>query len=160
MNHVKRDTSTVTGIPVFRQVGRLIKNLKWKNCISQSVFKETGSANDPPCKDCNVWFTTVLSDQVWKSCFCSFNWFFFHLRVLCESNYFCLLEAIVKFSELNRRKTTVSFTFFMRLRFQGYCCKSGIAIFAWRIYWNYAYTVPLICLDPFLNLCWALKLLL
>ena len=31
------------------------------------------------------------------------------------------------------RKTPISSTFFIRLRFQGYRCKSGIAIFALRI---------------------------
>ena len=25
-------------------------------------------------------------------------------------------------------------------RFQGYCCESGIALFAWRVTWNYAYS--------------------
>ena len=29
-------------------------------------------------------------------------------------------------------------------RFQGYCCESGIALFAWRVTLNCACTVPLI----------------
>ena len=38
------------------------------------------------------------------------------------------------------RKTTISSTTFTRLRFQGYRSESDIAIFAWRVTWNYAYS--------------------
>ena len=34
-------------------------------------------------------------------------------------------------------------TFLIRLRFQKYCCKSGIVISAWRDAWNYDYRVLL-----------------
>ena len=45
-----------------------------------------------------------------------------------------------KINTFQVRKTTVSSTFFTRLRFQGYRNKSGVAIFAWRVTLNYAYS--------------------
>ena len=55
---------------------------------------------------------------------------FFHLRFLCKRNLRipCLLKA------------TEKLFFLIRLRFQGYRCKSGIAIFAWTVTWVYAYS--------------------
>ena len=65
---------------------------------------------------------------------------FFSAKVTCEflankkqrRNY-------NKFKHFSR-KTTVFSTFLIRLSFQGYLCKSGIAIFALRFTWNYAYS--------------------
>ena len=56
---------------------------------------------------------------------------------------FCLYEAMEKLSELNTfwvKKTTVFFTFLIRLKFQGYRCKSNIDIFVLSVTWNYAYS--------------------
>ena len=39
-----------------------------------------------------------------------------------------------------QKESTVYFTILINLRFQGYRCKSGIAIFKWRVTWNYAYS--------------------
>ena len=58
----------------------------------------------------------------------------------CRISY--LHEVIEKLTEINTfktEKTTVSSTFLIRFRFQGYLCKSGIDIFTWRVTWNYAY---------------------
>jgi len=50
----------------------------------------------------------------------------------------CLVVFLVGFSAkmtcafLVNIKTTVYATLLIRLRFQGYCCKSGIVVFAWR----------------------------
>ena len=41
------------------------------------------------------------------------------------------------------RKTPASSTFLIRFRLQEYPCKSTITICAWRVTWNYSYTVPL-----------------
>ena len=62
---------------------------------------------------------------------------YFHLRILFDRD---LKEAMEKFSEIDNfrvSKTTVSFPFLIRLRFQGYCCKSGIAKFAGSVTRNY-----------------------
>ena len=61
-------------------------------------------SSDPPCKDGNARFTTVLlkalSDQVWirYACFCVIKLFYFHLRFLCIS---CLFETTEKFTEID-----------------------------------------------------------
>ena len=61
--------------------------------------------------------------------------------------YWCIsivfLEAVEKLIEIYTfriRKTTLSFTFLIRFRFQGYHWKSNIAIFVWRVTWNYTYS--------------------
>ena len=75
---------------------------------------------------------TAFSEQVWiiYQCCVSLKCFFFHLRFLCKRNLRipCLLKA------------TEKLFFLIRLRFQGYRCKSGIAIFAWTVTWVYAYS--------------------
>ena len=35
----------------------------------------------------------------------------------------------------------ISNLYLIRQSFQGFRCKSGIAIFAWRVTWNYAYSL-------------------
>ena len=68
--------------------------------------------------------------------------------------YWCIsivfLEAVEKLIEIYTfriRKTTLSFTFLIRFRFQGYHWKSNIAIFVWRVTWNYTYS-PFFSSDP------------
>ena len=51
------------------------------------------------------------------------------------------MEKFTKVNTFLVRKTTVSSIFFIRLKFQGYRCKLEIAIFAWRIILNYAYSL-------------------
>ena len=46
---------------------------------------------------------------------------------------------IIIIKHFSSQESTVSSTFFIR-RFQGYRCKSGITIWAWRVTWNYAYS--------------------
>ena len=69
-----------------------------------------------------------MSDQGWIKYpwFCFFKLFFAKLT----SNW----------SNGESRKASVSSAILIRLRIQWYCCKSGMAIFAWRITWNYAYS--------------------
>ena len=49
-------------------------------------------------------------------------------------------EEIHEIKHFSSQNTTLSLTFFIRLRFQGYRYESGIAIFARRVTWNYAYS--------------------
>ena len=64
---------------------------------------------------------------------------YFDLQFLSESDLriHCLKEGIERQTEINNfrdKKTTLSYTFFIRIRGQGYPCKSGSAvIFAWRV---------------------------
>ena len=44
--------------------------------------------------------------------------------------------------KLEPRKTPISSTLLIRLRFQEYYCESGMNIFTWKVTWNYA-AVPL-----------------
>ena len=64
--------------------------------------------------------------------FCFLKLLVFHMRFLCKSDVrnSCLRKAIEELSELN--------TFRVRLRFQGYHCKSGSATFAKRVPWRFA----------------------
>ena len=71
--------------------------------------------------------------------------------------FVCLLKEIEKSSELKTfrvRKTIVSSKFFIRLRFQGYHCKSGIVIFAWQETQHYAYSAY----SPFKSANYRIKL--
>ena len=56
----------------------------------------------------------------------------------------------------------ISNSYLIRQNLQGYRCKSGIAIFEWRVTWNYAYSVssPLQLWKylesyDFLSICWT-----
>ena len=84
---------------------------------------------DPPWNDDNACFTTVplktLSDQVWIM-----NPGFCFMKLL----FYTLIKT------LWTRKTTLSSTFLIRWRYQGYRCKTSIVIVAWRVTWNYAYS--------------------
>ena len=46
-----------------------------------------------------------------------------------------------RIKHFSSQEIDISCTFLMRLRLQGYRCKSGIAIFAWRVTRNYAYSI-------------------
>ena len=46
-----------------------------------------------------------------------------------------------KNKQLKETKTCISNSYLIRQSFQGYRCKSGIDIFAWRVIWNYAYSL-------------------
>ena len=53
-----------------------------------------------------------------------------------------------------------NFWIFIRLRFQGYRCKSGIVIFAFRVTWNYAYSPYKLCSHHVTFRPWPVTLLL
>ena len=67
----------------------------------------------------------------------------------CKS-HFCFETANEnkQFKETKRSKSNSNL---IRQRFQGYCCKSGIVIFARRVAWNYAYRLKML-------LCMKLKI--
>ena len=109
--------------------------------LSVSVIK-----SDPTGKTGIAWFTTVplnsLSDQVHilYQCFCFLQLFIFIcgfsakvvlLRFLLIRNH----EESHRYDTFRVRKKIVSFTFFIRVRFQR--CKSEIDIFAWKVTYNY-----------------------
>jgi len=56
---------------------------------------------------------------------------------ICGSLEHCLLQRqLRKFTEINTfsvSKMTIASTFLIRLRFQWYSCKSGIASFHWKL---------------------------
>ena len=79
------------------------------------------------CKDGSARFTTVSLKA---------------MSDLIRYRFFCFLKLFIFICGYFRvRTTTVASTFFIRLRFQGYRCESGIAIFAWRVTYNYAYSL-------------------
>ena len=97
-------------------------------CSSWSKLKGTVSviSSDPQCKDDNARFTTVplkpFTDQKWQ---------FLHCGLYYKQ------EMQVTISQRNRKwslmqfkatKTLISNSYLISLK--GYCCKSGIAIFA------------------------------
>ena len=53
------------------------------------------------------------------------------------------MEKLAEINSFRVRKTTVSSTFLIRLRFQVYRCKSGIVILAYRGKLEITLTVPL-----------------
>ena len=98
-------------------------------------------SSNPPWKDVNARFTMVplrsLSDQVWIR-YQSDN---FHLRFYLRKWH---AHFFLKRSKWENTRTKPFFEsekrryiphFFIRLRYR---CKSGIAIFPWRVIWNYA----------------------
>ena len=57
------------------------------------------------------------------------------------------VQELSEWNTFKTRKATASSTLLTRYRFQGYRCKSGIAIFAWRVTWEgvtYIYTLYII----------------
>ena len=125
----------------------MIKN-STKNKLSSlndSLFKISGA-----CLFYNGTLETLIRLIIWtkvsnfESAFFDtllFNlncWFSFLVSLWLA--YFLLSwETMEKLSELCK-KMTLSSTFLIRLRFQGYLCKSVIAIFAWSVTGNYAYS--------------------
>ncbi len=66
----------------------------------------------------------------------------FHLWVLCKK-----WLAHFLFIRNNKKNVTIKHVskkndriFHIFIRFQEYCCKSGLAIFPWRVIWKYAYS--------------------
>jgi len=120
-----------TTVPLKEMEGNPLNNRK--GCLSVI-------SSYPPCIDTR--FTTVplkaLSDQARMKhvCFvllnCSFSFLVSVEKLLA---HFLILRSNEKYTERYTfwvGKTTLSSTFLIRLRIQGYCCKSGIAIFEWR----------------------------
>ena len=80
-----------------------------------------------------------LSDQIWirTPCFCFWKLFVFPCGFSAKMT--CAFLAYQKGWRnyqnqtlfFRVRKTTLSSKFLIRLRFQGYSCKSGVSIFAW-----------------------------
>ena len=102
-------------------------------------------SSDPPCKDGNepgppiyLWKLFLIKYDLDIHVFLSLN-VYFYLRFLCESD---LRNAHFLFIRSNEETPNDDgiFDIFIRLRFQGYRCESGIAIFAWRVIWDYAYS--------------------
>ena len=50
------------------------------------------------------------------------------------------LEKLTEINTISQRNVNI-LHLLIRSRFQGYHCKLGIAILAWRITWNYAYSL-------------------
>ena len=78
----------------------------------------------------------TLSLQVWTwyQCVC-----FFKLLI-----FICGFSAKgTKIYTFPSEKNAAASQFLIRFRFQEYPCKSTITICAWRVTWNYSYTVPL-----------------
>ena len=66
-----------------------------------------------------------------------------------------------KLAEINIfRDRKISVYLLIRLRFQGYRCKSGIVIFALRVTWNYAYSPYKLCFHHVTSRPWPVTLLL
>ena len=100
----------------------------------------------------SVRITTIplkaLSDQVWirYPCFCFFKLFIFIWGFSMNVTWAFLLIRTKQwrnYQNLTLFESTKLFcTFLIRFKFRGWSCTSGIAIFAWRFTWNYAYIVP------------------
>ena len=87
-------------------------------------------SNDPLCNNGIFQFTTVslkaLCDQVWikYQCFCFIKLFtsFVGSMRKWQTHFLLILSKreIIRFNTFRLRKTTVSYTFLIRSRFQGY----------------------------------------
>ena len=115
----------------------------WLNGIcemSEKFFKKS-TLRDCKCNfkwpfiqrwQCPIYNGTLESfvDQAWirYQCFCFFKLFIF----IC--GFFLIVTC--EFLVIRSNGATHEF----RLRFQRYLCKSDIAILAWKVTWNYAYS--------------------
>ena len=75
--------------------------------------------------------------------FVSFNCLFSSVVSLKKWLPFLLVRSnreMIRMKHFSSRETSLSSTFMIRLKFQGYLCKSGITIFVWRVTWNYAFS--------------------
>jgi len=91
---------------------------------------------DPSSTDDNAWLKTVPL----KLCLINiYELGYFYVSSLQKwlAHFYC--SKISELSELYIFKTNKSSTLLIRERFQGYWCKFGIAIYAWRVTWNYVY---------------------
>ena len=87
----------------------------------------------------------TLKSFVWSSInylhlFISLDCLFFHLQAHCKSEFLIKNNGESIKIKLFWVKTYSIFTFVIRLIFQGNRCESNIAIFVWRVIWNYAYS--------------------
>ena len=92
---------------------------------------------------CGIWLqvdkgtvSIISSDPPWKDdkVGIKFSCFFFYKPF----SFNCCFLLIRSYGEIIK-KTTLFSSFFIRIRFHRYRCKSGIAIFTWRATWNYTY---------------------
>ena len=81
---------------------------------------------------------TFIWSEMWKltSCLIRISSLLLFINNKCAS---ALLQRN-KNKQFEETKTWISISYLIRKSFQGYHCKSGIAIFAWRVTWNYAYS--------------------
>ena len=101
---------------------------------------------DPLCKDDNVWFTTVFLKASSYQIRIRFNVYNFKYWLISISGslqkllgyFYCRKHLGFIRNKQTYKQTTVYQILLIRLRFYGYHCKSGIAIFSWRVPWNYA----------------------
>ena len=103
--------------------------------MDREALKGTVSviSSEPPCKDDNERFTTVPLMIFIYTVYFNF-WFFFLQKWV--AHFLLIRNTEKKITELTlfqSEKTWLSSSFLIRLRFQGYRCKSEIAIFAWRV---------------------------
>ena len=97
---------------------------------SRSKYILTGTvsviSSDPLGKDNNTLKSFIWPSMNWLSLFLFLETVPFHLRFLCESDLSIVLIymriTIQRLFRVTFLKTTVSFTFPIRLRFQGYHC--------------------------------------
>ena len=98
---------------------------------------------------CNSWITKVplnaLSDQIWMRypCFSFCKMFIFICAFLVYKKQWRNPQEKTLFESKKRRYLP---HFLIWLRFQGYSCKSGIAIFPWRVT---ILTIPYNCVKNF-----------
>ena len=109
------------------------------------IFKGTVSviSSDRPCKDGNTRFTTVptksYSDRKCGIVNISASFSIASSKQGMRKSISHGESANVN-NSLKKTKSLISNSFLTRQSFQGHRCKSGIAIFAWRLTWNYAYS--------------------
>ena len=111
--------------------------VKW----TVSVF-----SSDHPCKDGNARINK-LSDQVWirYPCFCFFSCLFSFAGSLRKwlAHYLRweAIEKLISMKHVVTQKTDGIFHIFDQIKVSMVPpCQSGIAIFAWKVTWNYAYS--------------------
>ena len=97
-------------------------------------------SSDSTCKNGNVRFTSVplklLSDQ-YCGRYCRFSGF--RSIKLC-SYIFLGRKTTIENKQFSKLSTLIFNTHLIRQNFRGYFCESGIAIFAWRVSYYFAYS--------------------
>ena len=85
-----------------------------------------------------------MFDQVWYHCLQFWNliicpsWFLYKSDLSISTAE--KIKKLLKLKTFKTRKTTISSTFFLIKRLQGYRCESCNVIFAWMVIWNYPYS--------------------